>query len=139
MNKSKIIELTVFGLWLLIALILYLRLRDTTQFVPQVQEYSIDLSAKSYLVKQITVIDGNTFDLSLRDDLVSRVLGELPLKSTTDARKKVIEVLNKAANPRVVLNKKKDDGKWLIDLTVSLEGKDVDLKDWMKQNNLVYN
>ena len=99
--------------------------------------------SKKYDVKKITVIDGNTFDLSIRnslsEDLMARILGEIPLKATIDAKKKVIELLNKVENPIVFLDKKLDNGKWIIEISFSLEGKDIQLTSWMKENNLVYN
>lgn len=143
LNKSKIIEIVVLGLWLLIALVLILRSKEATQFVPPISDQPSNLIAKKYDIKKITVVDGNTFDLSLRsssgEDGMSRVLGEIPLKATIDARKKVIELLNKAQNPRVILDKKLNDGKWIVEITLSLDGKDINLTTWMKENNLIYN
>jgi len=141
--KSKIIEIVVLGLWLLIALVLIFRSKESTQFVPPISEQPSSLLSKKYDVKKITVIDGNTFDLSIRnslsEDLMARILGEIPLKATIDAKKKVIELLNKVENPIVFLDKKLDNGKWIIEISFSLEGKDIQLTSWMKENNLVYN
>jgi hypothetical protein len=141
--KSKIIEIVVLGLWLLIALVLIFRSKESTQFVPPISEQPSNLLSKKYDVKKITVIDGNTFDLSIRnslsEDLMARILGEIPLKATIDAKKKVIELLNKVENPIVFLDKKLDNGKWIIEISFSLEGKDIQLTSWMKENNLVYN
>lgn len=143
MFKSKIIEIVVLGLWLLIALVLIFRSKESTQFVPPISEQPSSLLSKKYDVKKITVIDGNTFDLSIRnslsEDLMARILGEIPLKATIDAKKKVIELLNKVENPIVFLDKKLDNGKWIIEISFSLEGKDIQLTSWMKENNLVYN
>jgi hypothetical protein len=47
--------------------------------------------------------------------------------------------LNKVENPIVFLDKKLDNGKWIIEISFSLEGKDIQLTSWMKENNLVYN
>ena len=131
------------GLWLLIALVLIFRSKESTQFVPPISEQPSSLLSKKYDVKKITVIDGNTFDLSIRnslsEDLMARILGEIPLKATIDAKKKVIELLNKVENPIVFLDKKLDNGKWIIEISFSLEGKDIQLTSWMKENNLVYN
>lgn len=142
MERSRIIEIVVLGLWLLIVLVLILRSKEPTQFVPNSYEESEKLVSKKYDVRKITVIDGNTFDLSLSDDLtggISRVLGEIPVKAISESKRKVVELLNRVQNPRVKLSKRMGDGRWIIEMTFSLDGKDVEFLSWMKENNLIYN
>jgi hypothetical protein len=65
-GKSKLIEIVVLGLWLLIAVVLFIRLQPSTQYVPPSGNTVIP-EKKSYDVKKISIIDGNTFDLILNE------------------------------------------------------------------------
>jgi len=137
-TKSKIIEVTVLGLWLLIAIVLFLRSKTDQTFVPPYQNNNLVEAEKKYYIKKITVVDSNSFDISLKDSVVSRIYGCLPVKGTSDAKKKLIEVFNHAQNPKVYLKEKDKEGKWIVDIVMDYNEKEINLVDWMKSNNLVY-
>lgn len=137
MGKSKLIEIVVLGLWLLIAVVLFVRLQPSAQYVPSSPEGIIN-PEKSYDVKKISIVDGNTFDLILNDNSVSRILAEIPVKTVLEAKKKLIDLFNNCEKPRVVLKKKDSDGKWIVDFYIHINSKEIDLIDWMRSNNLVY-
>lgn len=136
MDKRKIIEIVVFSLWFAIAVLLYFRtstkdLKDNKTEITQTQiETKVD-------VKKITVIDGNTFDLSLNDHNLDRVLAVLPVKATTEAKIKVIDLLNTSSNPKVILKTKTGD-RWLVEIFFNNNGKEHSMSEWLVQNNLVY-
>jgi hypothetical protein len=136
-GKSKLIEIVVLGLWLLIAVVLFIRLQPSTQYVPSSGNTFIP-EKKSYDVKKISIVDGNTFDLILNDDSFSRILAEIPVKTVLESRKKLIDLFNNCEKPRVVLKKKDSDGKWVVDFYIHINSKEIDLIDWMRSNNLVY-
>lgn len=136
MDKRKIIEIVVFALWFAIAVLLYFRtstkdLKDNKTEITQTQiEAKVD-------VKKITVIDGNTFDLSLNDHNLDRVLAVLPVKATTEAKIKVIDLLNTSSSPKVILKTKTGD-RWLVEIFFNNNGKEHSMSEWLVQNNLVY-
>ena len=137
MGKSKILEITIFGLWLFIAVVLFLRMQTTeVATVPIVNEDKVQ--KQPYEVKKISVIDGNTFDVMLKDKDITRVFAVIPVKGVTESKKKLIELFNHCENPKILMKQKDKDGKWTVDFTMKYDSKEINLVDWMKSNNLVY-
>jgi hypothetical protein len=137
-GKSKIIELIVLGLWLMIAIILFLRVQSPTTYIPSGdKEINLPID-KSYSVKTITFVDANCYDITLIDNGSSqRIMAEFPINAVIDSKKKLIELFNDGTKPRVVLKEKKD-GKWIIDAFITINGKEICVVEWMKENKLVY-
>jgi hypothetical protein len=138
LKNSKIIELTVLGLWLLIAIVLLLRTKSQDEVINPINNNSIVEANKNYEIKKITVFDANTFDITLKDDLLKRISACLSVKSSLDSKKKIIELFNHAQNPVVSLKQKNSDGKWLVEIFLDHDGKKVQMTEWLKNNNLVY-
>jgi hypothetical protein len=141
-GKSKLLELLILGLWLLIALILYLRVQQANQKIPFFKENEnsqIVAGNKSYDVKRVTVNSGCVFDIMIDDVLLSRIMGRLNVKTATEAKKKVIDLLNNCTKPRIVLKNKDADGIWVLDLYFTIDGSELNLTNWLKDNKLVYN
>lgn len=93
---------------------------------------------KKYDVRKVTVLRGDTFDLTMKDKDNTRILGKLSVMATDNAKEKVLDVLNHSTNPRVVLREKQSDGRWTIDFYFTNNGKEVNLVEWLSSNNLVY-
>lgn len=143
MRQSKIIEIIILGLWLTLAVTYFVKTRYQNKDLtvpPNLEAKETDSLrvGKEFSVRRITVIDGGTFDLLLKDDDSTRVLCELDVKSTNDAKSKVIDLLNASQQPKVKFIKKQDNGKWMIDLYVSEDSKQISLSAWLKENKLVY-
>lgn len=141
-GKSKLFELLILGLWLLIVLILYLKVQQTNQKTPFFKENEnsqITAGNKSYDVKRVTVNSGCVFDIMIDDVLLSRIMGRLSVKTATEAKKKVIDLLNNCTKPRIVLKNKDADGIWVLDLYLTIDGSELNLTNWLKDNKLVYN
>lgn len=143
MRQTKIVELVILGLWLTLAVTYYVKIhyqnRDTP--VPQesvVKETGNLKSGKEFSVRRIAVLDGSTYDVLLKDDDSTRVLCELDVKATSDAKAKVLDLLNASQQPQLKLVKRQENGKWLVDMSVTENGKHVNLSSWLKENKLVY-
>ena len=109
--------------------------------IPQesvVKESGALKSGKEFSVRRIAVIDGSTYDVLLKDDDSTRVLCELDVKATSDAKSKVLDLLNASQQPNLKLVKRQDNGKWLVDMSVTENGRQVNLSAWLKENKLVY-
>lgn len=142
-RRSKIIEIIILGLWLTLAVTYFVKTRYQNKDLPVPQDFEVKetnslKSGKEFAVRRIAVVDGSTFDLLLRDDDSTRVLCELDIKSTNDAKSKVIDLLNASQQPKVKLVKRQENGKWLIDLFVTEDNKEINLSSWLKENKLVY-
>lgn len=142
MQRRRVLELIVVGLWLAIAAVLFIKYsgKDSAPIpeslaVPTIPDAE---KGKKYDVRKIVVIRGDSFDITIKDKDNSRIMGKLSLMSTDNAKEKVIDLLNHSNNPQVILREKQSDGRWTIDLIFVNEGKDVNLVQWLVSNNLVY-
>lgn len=91
-------------------------------------------------VLKINVLNGHEFDICLNDD--RRIHAILDVESSSDAKKHVVEFLNRCTKPRVVLKKQKDD-KWVVQLYVTAtdannQAVEISLSQWLKEKKLVY-
>lgn len=143
MGRRRVIELVVLGLWLAIAVVLYIHYKGQhndpmpvpDKLLPQISETE---AGKKYNVRKVTVVRGDSFDLTIKDGNDSRILAKLSVAAVENAKGKVLDVLNHSTKPRVVLREKQPDGRWTIDFFFTNEGKEINLADWLVANNLVY-
>lgn len=144
MGRRRLLEIVTIGLWLTIAVVFYLhytRNADTSLPVPEkliLPELSQSMAGKTYDVKKIIVLRGDSFDITLKDDSETRVLGVLSVSATEDAKQKVIDLLNNSLKPKVVLSKKQSDNRWLVNIFVEVNEKQISLSEWLESNKLVY-
>lgn len=144
MDRRRLLEIVTVGLWLTIAVVFYLhytRNTDTSLPVPEklvLPELSQSMAGKTFEVKKLIVLRGDSFDITLKDTTETRVLGVLSVSATDDAKQKVIDLLNKSIKPRVVLNEKQSDNRWSVNIFVIVNDKEVSLSEWLESNKLVY-
>jgi len=144
MERRRVIELVVIGLWLTIAVVLFLHYgRDNTKVAPLPDKLAVPTvpdseKGKKYDVRKVTVLRGDTFDLTMKDKDNTRILGKLSVMATDNAKEKVLDVLNHSTNPRVVLREKHSDGRWTVDFFFTSNGKEFNMVEWLSTNNLVY-
>lgn len=144
MGRRRIIELVVLGLWLAIAVVLYIHYKghhnDPTpvpdKLLPQISDTE---QGKVYEIKKVTVVSGDSFDLTIKDGNDSRILVKLTVAAVENAKGKVLDVLNHSTKPRVVLKEKQPDGHWTVDFFFTNEkGEEINLAEWLAANKLVY-
>lgn len=143
MGHRRIIELVIVGLWLAIAVVLFIHYgENTSEVVPIPDKLVAPVMAESnkgkqFDVQKITVLRGDSFDITIKNDN-ARILGKLSVMATENAKAEVIDLINHSTNPKVVLHDKQPDGHWIIDLIVINDGKKINLIEWLSSNNLVY-
>jgi hypothetical protein len=138
-TKRHIFEILVMvGLWLAVAFFVYLHVHKPQPApVPSVLLPTPNAEkGKQYDIKKITVLTGDSFDIALKDG--SRVLGKLPVFATSNAKERVLDLLNHSTRPRVVLREKQPDGRWIVEVSFAHDGRDWSLSEWLTANNLVY-
>ena len=144
MNRKNLIELFVLGLWLIIGLVFFVyQNKSNNTFVPlpdklNIPSISDSKKNKQFSVKKIIVLSGDAFDITLKDKDGTRILCKLSANATEDAKKKVYDLLNDCTNPQVVLLDKQSDGRWIVKLKFNYLQKEVNLPDWLLDNNLAY-
>lgn len=92
-------------------------------------------------VKQIYVLSGSDFDISLNDN--RRIRATLDVQATPEAKMKIIHFINSSRQPRAILHKE-NNGVWTVSLFVIVKDSDgndveVELSSWLKEKRLVYN
>lgn len=144
MDYKRAIELVIVGLWLTIAVVLFIHYQKSTNKVVPIPEKLVaptvpeSEKGKRFEVSRVIVLRGDSFDITMKDTS-NRILGKLSVMATDNAKDKVVDLLNHSTNPKVVLQEKQLDGRWTIDLFfMNSEGKEVNLVDWLISNNLVY-
>ena len=80
------------------------------------------------------VVDGHVFELKLEDG--SWIHAFLTVTTSADAKQKVVDLLNKATDPVVVIKRKTVDG-WIVEIELTYQGKKDKISDWLKANGLV--
>lgn len=144
MERRRIIELVIFGLWLTIAVVLFIHYqKDTNKVVPLPDKLVAPIvpeseKGKRFDVRKVIVLHGDSFDITMKDEGSTRILGKLPVMATENAKEKVLDLLNHSTNPKVVLREKQPDGRWTIDFFFTNNGKELNLSEWLSSNNLVY-
>ncbi len=142
MGKNKVLEILIFGIWLLVVAMLVVRYAASKResVVPDFvvpRDVPESISGKRLAVKRIVVVDGDTYDLVLRDG-ERRVLVDLDVAAASEIKQKVTSLLNKSMSPEVLLEKKGADGRWIGKIFVKLDGRDTDLSSWLRENKLTY-
>jgi hypothetical protein len=144
MERRRIIELVIVGLWLTIAVVLFIHYqKDNNKVVPIPDKLVAPTvpeseKGKRFDVRKVTVLRGDSFDIIMKDEGNTRILGKLPVMATEDAKGKVLDLLNHSTNPKVVLREKQPDGRWTIDFFFVSNGTEMNLSEWLSSNNLVY-
>jgi len=141
MERRRILEIIIFGLWLMIAVVLVMNQNfDTNATIPIPEELKNDsgLSGKKYDVKRISVLSGDYFDIVLKDQKSTRILGKLNVNATQNAKQEVLDLFNHVTNPKVVLESKQVDGKWIVNIYFTQDGKEKTITDWLVSKNLIY-
>jgi hypothetical protein len=141
MERRRILEIIIFGLWLMIAVVLVMDQNfDTNATIPIPEELKVDknLSGNKYNIKRISVLSGDSFDIVLKDQKSTRILGKLNVNATQNAKQEVLELLNHVTNPKVVLESKQVDGKWIVNIYFTQDGKEKTITEWLVSKNLVY-
>ena len=142
MSRSKAFEVVLLGLWLLIVATLtfrYFKPRQEISIPEETPDTQVEPlpASKPMALKRIVQIDSDTFDLTLREG-DRRLVMNLPKAIAPDAKSKTTQMLNKILNPRCVLERRLDDGKWVGTIIFTLDGKDLDIMDWLKSGKFVY-
>jgi hypothetical protein len=141
MGHRRIMELVIVGLWVTVAVTLVQFKNHKTvvpvpnKLLPKIAETEI---GKTYEIRKLTVIRGDSFDLTIRDGNDSRVLVKLPVVAVENSKGKVLDLLSHCTNPKVVFREKQPDGRWQVDFLFTQEGKELNLSDWLTSNKLVY-
>lgn len=144
MKHKRIAELVIVGLWLTIAVVLYIRYQKDANKVAPIPDklaapnVSESEKGKQFEVRNVTVLRGDSFDITMKDEGNTRILGKLSVMATEDAKGKVLDLLNHSTNPKVVLIEKQPDGRWTIDFFFVFDGKETNMVEWLSANNLVY-
>jgi hypothetical protein len=91
-------------------------------------------------IKTIDVIGGDEFDLVLADG--RRIHAILDVRSTPDAKAKVLAFINQCTNPRIVVQQHRNNV-WVVSMyitTSNASGEDVEisLSKWLREKRLVY-
>ena len=88
----------------------------------------------SFDVKIVKILKGDEFDIQLEDG--RRFYGYLSVKAVPEAEREVVRLLNTAQAARVLV--KKTGANSEIDLILIINGKEVDLSDWLIFHKLVW-
>ncbi|RTK96834.1 MAG: hypothetical protein EKK64_02960 [Neisseriaceae bacterium] len=142
MGRKRIMETIFLGLWIMIAVILFVHYNkkyNNPVKIPDKLKIKNNLELnKIYDIKRITVLSGDSFDVVIYDDVESRLLSKLNLTAVADSKNVVLKLLNNSTNPKIKLTKKDNDGKWVVDILLTSEEKEINLSEWLVRQNLVY-
>lgn len=133
------IQSIIVGLWLMIAVIITVRHFEKSKILPGFLTLPVIAETeknKIFNVSKVVVIRGNYFDLTLKEDNI-HLFGKLNVLTTEEAKIKLLDLLNNATKPTIVLREKQDDGCWIIDFFVIDKDKEINLAEWLSSNNLV--
>jgi len=109
---------------------------DVTNITSSVNENS-DNFHNVFKLRRIDVIHGHEYDLTLVDG--SRIRAYLTVRSTPEAKDRVVHFLNNTTNPKVVLiERSKNNGNWYVDLLLVEGENEISISKWLSANNLVY-
>lgn len=131
----------VIGLGLLAGRVAWFKIEPMvfSQQFHDVPDISDDLATKTFPIKRIQVLKGDFFEITFREnDIEKRVLGELPVSATEDAKTKVLDLMNHCTEPKVYLKSKGANGRWLVEINFVYNEKGVNLSTWLTQNGLTY-
>ena len=143
MDRRRIIELVIYSLWLITVIVMsYVYFQKSTNKSVLVPDNLVVVPSESefkkFDVQKLIILRGDSFDITIKNDKNTRILGKLPVMATENAKRSVLNLLNHSTNPKVVLHEKQPDGRWTIDFFFTNDGKELNLSDWLVSNNLVY-
>jgi hypothetical protein len=137
MYNKRIFDLITLGLWVCVAIVLYVQNGAGLLEKIKIPENSFALRPNNELdIKKISVISGDSIDITLQNKI--RIFAKLSVLSIEGSKQRVISLLNSITSPKVLLLKKQQDGRWLVSINFMLDGKETKLEDWLLSNNLVY-
>lgn len=136
-NRKRIIEFFVWGLWFIILVVALIVGTATKKSIDNLVVPNLSDSEK-FDVKKLIILSGDSFDITIKNDESTRILGKLSVIATENSKSNVLRLLNHSTNPKVALYEKQPDGRWAIDLFFTNDGKELNLSDWLISNNLVY-
>lgn len=142
MGKSKVFEMLILGLWLLVmATLVFRHFASNGEMDPPLPPSDPGLGeavvGKRLKVKRIVVVDGSNYDITLKEG-DRRLLLTLPVATAQGAKQQVVSFLNTVTSPEVLLESKKPDGRWSGRIIAKKSDVDVDLCKWLADNKFVY-
>lgn len=126
MHNRKLFDLIILGLWLFVAIVVTVNYNIKTS--------SLLDQSRPIVVREISVIDANSFDLVLENQ--NKITVSLPIEVDEKNKQKIMELISKSSSPRLILYNKKGN-KWFGDLKFLFKEKEISLKDWILSNSLV--
>ena len=142
MGRKRIMETIFLGLWIMIAVSIFVHYNkkyNNPVKIPDKLKIKDDLEInKIYNIKRITILSGDSFDVSIYDKSESRLLSKLNLVAVADSKNIVLKLFNNITNPKIKLIKKDIDGKWVVDIFFKQDDKELSLSEWLVRQNLVY-
>jgi hypothetical protein len=92
-------------------------------------------------VLKFNVIKGHEFEVILKDG--RNIHAFLDVESVKGSEKQVIDLLANCSNPKIIL-KNKYDNYWKVQIYITTKDSNntniqVDLSEWLRQKNLIYN
>ena len=143
MGRKQILELVFLGLWIIIAFVIFVHYKGDYNKPVKVPSKLISKNPKPeigkvFLVKRITIIKGDLFDIVIKDGTDSRILAKLKENAVENSKKNVLELFNNSVNPKVVLKEKQLDGKWVVNLFLTHQGEEINVSEWLIKQNLIY-
>jgi hypothetical protein len=95
---------------------------------------------KPLKIHKIKVLSGHEYDLTVEDG--RRIKASLSVFSTPESKEKMIQFLNRASNPKVILDRE-EGNIWYASIYVTVQNSigqevEIDLARWLKEKNLVY-
>lgn len=127
MNK-RLFDLIVLGLWLLIAIVVYIRGDIYTNGYKAINA-SILSSEKEIPIEQIFVLDSNLFEIVFAENsktIISKVDSDVDL-----SRDEMILLFKKIKDPRFVFIFKNPNDTWLVKINFFLDGRRTSLDKWI--------
>ena len=88
-----------------------------------------------YPIDRIRVIQGHDFDITLKNG--NRIRANLRYATAPEAQQEVVAFFNSSLNPNVVLYEKLYNI-WIVDIKAIHSGKEMELLEWLRAKNLVW-
>jgi hypothetical protein len=129
---NRVFELLILGLWLCIAVVLYIQ-NDLTSSGRFVIAKGLSSYEDQINVKRISVLDDNLFCISVQNE-DKPIIGKLDSEVPAGYKQKLVKLLRNVESPKIILIQKQKNDVWLIKLNFVLDGKRVSLDNWLSNN-----